>query len=155
MKKSNPTISIVFTKQQFFTVMKAVFLGNWMANGYRVDDLRKDYEQVEDYIFSLAPKFGLDKFMDHEKFDGDRYYPARVFEENTDVHRMHEAYDEESMWDKLAEGLGERDFFEKYTEAVIKHMSRDERFTKRTECIVIYEIEFEKYGLRRIRIRKK
>mgnify|MGYP001593158931 CR=1 FL=1 len=34
-------------------------------------------------------------------------------------------------------------------------MSRDERFTKRTECIVIYEIEFEKYGLRRIRIRKK
>ena len=26
---------------------------------------------------------------------------------------------------------------------------------KRTECIVIYEIEFEKYGLRRIRIRKE
>jgi len=44
--------------------MKAVFLGNWMANGYRTDDLRKDYEHVEDYIFSQAPIFGLDKFMD-------------------------------------------------------------------------------------------
>lgn len=125
-----------------------------MANGYRTEDLREEYEHIEDYIFSQAPKFGLGKFMDHEASDGDRFYPTRAFEENTDVHVMHEAYDEENMWEMLAEGLGDRDFLEKYTEMEIKRMSRDERFTKRTECIALYEIEFEKYGLRRIRIKK-
>ena len=154
MKKSIRTQFIPFTNEQFLNVMKAVFLGNWMANGYRTDDLRKDYECIEDYVFSQALKFGLDKFMDHEASDGDRFYPTRAFEEETDVHRMHEEYDEENMWDTLAEGLGERDFFETYTEAEIRHMSREERFTKLTECILVYEKEFEKFGLRRVRIQK-
>jgi len=67
---------------------------------------------------------------------------------------MHKAYDEENVWDMLDEGLGERDFFEKYTEMEIKSMTPDERFTKRTECVALYEIEFEKHGLRRLRIKK-
>jgi len=155
MKSNKLENTISLSKKQFEALMKVVYLGNWMANAYRTEDMKKDYEGIEDFIFSLAPSFGLDQYMDHEETDGNRYYPTRSFEEDTDVHVMHEAYDEESMWDKLADGLGERDFFEKYTQEEIKHMSRGERFAKLTECILIYEIEFEKYGLRRIRIQKK
>lgn len=146
---------IELTKKQFEVLLKIVYLGNWMVNAYRTDDLKKDYQNIEDLIFSLAPKFGFEKYIDHEQSDGDRYYPTNYFEEKTDVHTLHEAYDEENFWDELAERLGERDFFEKYSKDEINKMSQDERFTKMYECIDVYSDELERLGLERIRIKKK
>ena len=79
MDKNNKQ-TVEFTKEQFFSLMKAVYLGNWMANAARMDtkNFKKDYEQILDYIFSLAPKFGLEKYMDHDSSDGERYFPSRV-----------------------------------------------------------------------------
>lgn len=154
MTKKNKIQSIALTKKQFIILLKAIYLGNWMANAYRTDDMQKDYESIEDYIFSLAPRFGLGKYVDHKETDGNKYYPTSVFEETTDVHRLHEAYDEESFWDELAERLGERDFFEKYSQEAIEKMNRDEWFEKLYECIDFYNEEFEKFGLRRIIIKK-
>lgn len=39
---------ISFTKKQFLSLLKVVYLGNWMANAYRTNDLKKDYESIED-----------------------------------------------------------------------------------------------------------
>lgn len=147
--------TIELTKKQFEILLKAIYLGNWMANAYRTEDTRKDYEGIEDFIFSLAPEFGFAKYMDHQKFDGDRYYPTRYFEEETGVHELHEEYDEENFWDELAERLGERDFFEKYSKDEIEKMTQDERFTKMYECIDAYSEELEKFGLERIGVKKK
>lgn len=155
MTKSKDTeLKITLTKKQFEALLKVVYLGNWMANAYRTDDKKEEYENIENYIFSKAPLFGLEKYMDHEAADGDSYYPTRLFEETTDVHKLHEAYDDETMWDELAESLGERDFFEKYSEEEIKKMSREEWFDKQYQCIDKYNLEFEKYGLERIRLVK-
>jgi hypothetical protein len=35
--------------------------------------------------------------MDHEPTDGERYYPTMAFEEETDVHELHDEYDEETV----------------------------------------------------------
>ncbi len=147
--------TITLTRKRFKALLKAVYLGNWMANAYRTDDMLKEYENIEDYIFSLAPQFGLDKYMDHEESDGDRYYPTSIFEETTDVHRVQEAYGEETFWDELAERLGQRDFFKKYSVEEIKKMSREEYFTKLSDCIDTFNEEFEKFGLERLRVVKK
>jgi len=144
---------IEFTNEQYLALMKAVYLGNWVANAYRTEEMKEEYEKIEDYIFSFAQKFGLDQFVDHEETD--RYYPTRAFEEETDVHVLHNEYDEETVWDELAEWLGERDFFERYSEAEIEAMSRDERFIKRSECVDVYHEEFGKHGMERVRIAKK
>jgi len=154
MTKKADTKSITLTRKQFIALLKAVYLGNWMANAYRTEDKRNDYESIEDYIFSLTAQFGFEKYVDHEDSDGDRYYPTNFFEETTDVHKLHEEYDEETLWDELAERLGERDFMEKYTKDEIVKMPRDERFTKLSKCIDVYNEEFEKLGLQRIRIQK-
>lgn len=145
--------TVEFTNEQYLVLMKAVYLGNWMANAYRIDDKKKEYEGIEDYIFSFAPKFGLKKFMDHEETE--RYFPTRAFEEETEVHELHEEYDEETVWDELANWLGERDLFERYSEAEIKAMSRDEYFVKKSEYVAVYEEEFGKHGMERVRIEKK
>lgn len=127
--------------------MKAVYLGNWMANAWRTKDKAKDYEDIEDYIFSLAPKFGLDQYMNHQETDGNKYYPTMTFEKTTDVHSLHDAYDEETFWDELINRLGEIAFYKKYTKQQIKKMSQDERFTKLYECIDKIGEKMEKEGL--------
>src|SRR6266566_4067134 len=129
-KEKKQTIEL--TKKQFKALLKAVYLGNWMANAQRVDDKKKDYESIEDYIFSLAPQFGFDKYMDHDETDD---YPTGYFEETTDVDELHDEYDEETFWNELADRLGERDFFEKYTKEEIVNMSEEEWFAKLYECI--------------------
>ena len=147
--------TIELTNEQYLSLMKVVYLGNWMANAHRIDDMKKEYEAIEDYVFSFAAKFGQAQYVVHEPKDGDKYYPNRAFEEETDVHELHDEYDEETVWDELAQWLGERDFFECYSDAEIKAMSRDEHFIKMSECIIVYNKEFEKHGMERIRIEKK
>lgn len=154
MKSNNQKQTIELTKKQFIALLKVVYLGNWMANANRAKNMKKEHEGIEDYIFSLAPKFGLEKYMDHEASDGERYYPTGEFEENTDVHVLHDEYDEETFWDEMAERLGERDFFERYSLKEQKKMTKDERFTKLYECIDLYYDEFEKSGIKRIRMRR-
>ena len=145
--------SIQLSRKQFLALLKLTYLGNWMANAPRTQNMKEDYESIESFVFSFAPAFGFEKYMDHEESDGDRYYPTGLFEEETDVHKLHEEYDEETFWDELADRLGERDFYEKYSKEEIKRMDREERFTKLYECIDAVSDELEKYGLGRLRIR--
>lgn len=154
-KQEDKKQAIIFTRKQFQALLKTVYLGNWMANANRVNDMQKDYESTEDYIFSKASQFGLEKYVDHEETDGGRYYPTNLFEESTDVHKMHEAYDEETFWDELADHLGERDFMKKYSIEEIQKMTQEEYFVKLSECIDFYNEEFEKFGLERIEVKKK
>lgn len=154
MKNNKQTIE--FTKEQFLALMKAVYLGNWMANAQRTgsqeDPHKEDFEKISDYIFSLAPKFGLEKYMDHEPTDGERYFPTRGFEENTEVNELHEEYDEEIFWDELCERLGDRDFYNTCSEEVWNKMTQEERFTKMQECIIKWENEIEENGIGRLGI---
>ena len=155
MKEENKK-SIEFTKEQFLALMKNVYLGNWMANANRTgspkDPHFKEYEAIEDYIFSLAPEFGFEKYMDHEPRDGDRYFPTRLFEEETDVNKLHDEYDEQSFWDELSDRLGDRDFYKKYTKKDWEKMTREERFLKLQECIIEWEEELENNGIERLGI---
>jgi hypothetical protein len=154
MTNNNQKQSIELTNEQYQALMKAVYLGNWVANAHRIDDKKNDYEAIEDYVFSLAPKFGLSRYMDHDAVDGKRYFPTAAFENETDVETLHAEYDAETVWDELAQWLGEGDFFERYSETEIKAMSQDERFVKLSECIDVYEDEFAKHGMERVRIGK-
>lgn len=157
MKEENKT-SIEFTKEQFLTLMKTVYLGNWMANanrdGSKEDPHIKEYERMEDYIFSLAPQFGFEKYLDHESKDGERYFPTGLFEEETDVNKLHDEYDEETFWDELSDRLRDRDFYKKYSKKDWEKMTKDERFIKLQECIIKWEEELEKNGIERLGIIK-
>jgi len=155
--KNQDKKSIKFTKEQFLTLMKIVYLGNWMANANRdgspEDPHVKEYEKMEDYIFSLAPQFGFDKYLDHELTDGERYFPTGLFEEETDVNKLHDEYDEETFWDELPERLGDRDFYNKYSKEDWKKMiKKDERYMKMQECIIKWEEELENNGIERLGI---
>lgn len=147
--------TIELTQKQFLSLLKVVYLGNWMANANRAKNKAKDYEAIEDLIFSYASSFDLSRFVDHEPSDGDKYFPTRDFEENTDVHKFHEEYDEETFWDELCDRLGERDFYRKYSPEEIRKMSREDYFVKFQKCVTAWEIEMENEGLERLEIVQK
>ncbi len=156
MDKNNK-LTVEFTKEQFFSLMKAVYLGNWMANAARMDtkDFKKDYEQILDYIFSLAPKFGLEKYMDHDSFDQEKYLPSREFEEKTDVEILSDEYDEEVFWNEISDRFGSRDFTRAYGENKIGKMSDEERAAGLCRSIEEWSKEFEDHGLERLEIKQK
>jgi len=154
-KQTSKEQTIIFTKKQFVALLKAVYLGNWVANAYRDKKHIKDYEDIENYVFSKAPLFGLEKYMDHEETDGDMYYPTSLFEEITDVHIRHDEYDEETLWDELAERLGELKFRKSYSPQELAKFSQKEWFFKLSDCVDSFYEEFEKYGLERLKIETK
>ena len=147
--------NILFTREQYRALLKAVYLGNWMANAYRGDDALAEYESISDYIFSLAPLFGLAKYIDQEEAEHGHYEPTRFFEESTGVHRLHHEYDEESLWDELAEELGRRDMHARYTPEQIAAMTQNEWRDKLSTLIDAYDQEFTTHGIERLRIEQK
>lgn len=147
-------MKINFTKKQYLSLMKLVYLGNWLANASRLQDEQiKEYEETEGYIFSFAKGFGHSRYVEHEPEDGDRYFPTRYFEEEADVRGLIEDYDNETFWQEAADRFGDRDFIKKYSEEAIEKMDRDERFVKRMECEEKYEKEFEENGIERMEIK--
>lgn len=138
-------------KKQFERLMKVVYLGNWLINANR-DHPIKEYEAIEDLIFSLAGKFGLEKYVVHEPGDGSRYYPSRIFEEETDVDDFHEEYDEQTFWDELGDRLVHRDFVRKYGIKAIQNMTREERWTKLAEFEEYWANEINNHGIERLEI---
>ncbi|MFY9463377.1 MAG: hypothetical protein WAP52_04310 [Candidatus Sungiibacteriota bacterium] len=147
--------NIPFTREQYRALLKAVYLGNWMANAHRAEDALQEYERIADYVFSLAPLFGLAKYIDQDEAQHGHYEPTRFFEESTGVHGIHHEYDEEAFWDELAEELGRRDMFERHTEQEIAAMGNNEWMQKLAALIDAYDDEFIARGIERLRIAKK
>jgi len=145
-------MKINLTKKQYETLAKTVYLGNWMANANRTgqerDQYMKEYEEIMDYIFSLAPQFGFPKTFEHD-LECDEH------NKTTEVNRLHEEYDEQNFWEELPNILGERDFFRKYSEEERMNMTQEEHFTKMMECIIAWEQECEEYGIDRLEIIKQ
>lgn len=147
-------MKINFTKEQFERLMKLVYLGNWMANAHRTDDIIKKYEELEHYIFSFAKDFGLEKYVDDEEAKDGKFYPTRYFEEETDVNKLHDEYDNDTFWDEIVDRLARRDFIRKYGIKAIQKMSLEQRIEKEYEFEKEYEKEIDKHGIERLEIKK-
>lgn len=148
-------MKIEFTKEQFENLMEMVYLGNWMANAHRTDDMIEKYEDLESYVFSFAKEFGLEKYADDEVVEDGKFYPTRFFEEETDINELHDEYDDENFWTELPDRLGDRDFMRKYSKEDWEKMTQEERFLKRRECEIGWEKELEENGIERLEINGK
>ena len=70
-------IKFTLTKDQYENLIKLVYLGNWMINGIRLHDEQiKEYEELEQYIFSFAKDAGMEKYIVYD--DGSKkYFPSK------------------------------------------------------------------------------
>lgn len=147
-------MQIEFNKKQYENLLKLVYLGNWMANAHRADDRIEKFEELEHYIFSFAKDFGFPKYADAEMVGDGKFYPTRKFEEETEVHDLHDDYDNETFWHEIADRLSRRDFVRKYSMGEYKNMDTEERFEKMQEFDDKWDDEFEEYGIERLEVKK-
>ena len=146
-------MKIDFTKEQFENLMKMVYLGNWMANAHKTDDTIEKYSEIENYIFSFAKDFGFEEYVDDSDANKGKFYPTRMFEEDTDINTIHDDYNNDTFWDELVERLTIRDFRKKYSIEEITKMSSEERFSEMGKIEEKYADEVEEYGIDRLIIK--
>jgi len=140
-------MEIKLTKEQYENLLKIVYLGNWMINAIRSgneeDEQIEKYNEIEQYIFSFAKDAGLEKYIEFdEKYN--QFFPTVDLEQDEEIERYLQDYNDEIFWDELADRLGTRDFIRKYGIEAIEKMDPKERFLKNQEFIIKTELKISK-----------
>jgi|GEM_PF-328198 len=144
---------IAFTRQQFLTLLKAVYLGSWMVNSCRETDYNKDFEELESYVFTHAPKFGYDKYTLASYDDsGGSCSPSQDFEDDEKIHEYSDYYDNEIFWEELVRKLALRDVHKKYPKGKSKTLTKEQFFTELLDCESKWSKELEDHGVDRLEI---
>ncbi len=140
-------IKMEFSEEQFKTLLKLTYLGNWMVNSFQTDDIEDDCDDLESYILSFADEAGLEHYVDTEN-GNQRSYPSSVLEDELNVYI--DRYNNDTFWDELIERLAWRDFEKRYREEEIKKMTRTERLQNINPFIKKYSDEFSELGIENI-----
>ncbi|MDV6379261.1 hypothetical protein ORD22_13655 [Sporosarcina sp. GW1-11] len=141
-------MKINFTKKQFKHLLDLVHLGEWTANSTRdSEQLIKEYEELYQYINSLAKDFGYEEIIQYDQKLND-YYPTQEYENQ--FQPIIDANDNEVFWNELSIRLAKRDLAK---EAVVPR-DADERFKRLIEIEERYAEEFDENGLDRLVIMK-
>lgn len=149
-------IKIELTKEQYESLIKLVYLGNWMINAIRSgapgDERVKKYDDIEQYIYFFAEEIGLEKYVEFDK-ESNQFFPTKEFEESADIEQYREEYDDATFWEELIHRLARRDFIKEYGEDVIRKMDWKERMEKEDPFIEKCEKEFEENGIENLELR--
>ena len=142
-------MKIEISKTHYKTLVKALFLANWVVNCHKTDEPDDEFERLEQYILAQGKFFDLENVEFDEKHG--KYYHDSDFEMKTV--KLLDDFVDVSFWDELIERLAERDFVNTLGEKEILKMSQDECFTKFYEFADPYEAEFADYGIDNLVIR--
>ena len=154
MAKNEDTLNIGLTKKQYWNLLRATYMSDWMANAICDGDMKEDegIKKIRNHVFSFAKNMGFGGYVGHEEDIG--YYAELDLDDEPSVRALINRYDDHIFWEELSEILGERDFYRLYSEEAIKQMSDEERFVKLQECIIKYEKEFEERGVEKLELLK-
>jgi len=145
-------INIVLTKDKFYALLKAVYLGEYMANGYRTDDRIQELLDIEQDLLVLADRSGLQDLVEYDA-ELKKFFPTNEFDEM--MLAFIDDFEEESFWEELAYRLALRDMIREFGEKGLKKMSRmryaKELFGRQDR----YLLEEENYGLERLAVVQK
>ena len=130
-------MNIEFTSKQFRRLLDLAYIGNWVLNSARGNDRIKDFDEVESYLFSQCPKFGMNTLF--ELSEGE-IIPSKAFSEGG-IHEAIMDYEDAVFFEILAEELAHRDVAD-------GSISIEELFNRRE----LYIREFEKSGIANVSV---
>jgi hypothetical protein len=142
-------MDLKLNKSQYETLLRMVFLGNWVINGFKDKGKETATDDLENYLYAKARDFGL----------GDRI----VYDEDADAHFLtaeHEeplleeldAYKNDVFWDELMYRLADRDLVARFGEDNVDSMNPDERTKLENELADQYYKEFDANGLDNLKL---
>lgn len=101
-------MNVELSRDEFRLLLDLVYIGNWVLNSTRTTDPLKEYEQLQEKMFSLCAENNMRSLA--EKWSG-HYFPSRAYEEGG-IHDAIQKYEDDIFFDDLAEELARRDLGE-------------------------------------------
>jgi len=145
-------MEIKLSKEQYRSLIKVVYLGDWLANASKLYEQRdKEIEDIAEYIYSHANEFEIRDLSSYDK-ESNKTFPAVKLEEMLHEKFVDE-YDNDVFREELISRLAERDFVNKYTEEEISEMDPFERMSKIGEIEEKYEEEIVENELKNITVK--
>ncbi|MBI4252570.1 hypothetical protein HY623_00090 [Candidatus Uhrbacteria bacterium] len=109
-------MTIELTPAQYETLLKLVYLGEWMANGIRTEEERDEkIHQAAQHFYSYADEADAGALIEYDK-EYHQYVSTPALDDDAEIVRFREEYDDEVFWDELIEKLAMRDFANRYGE---------------------------------------
>jgi hypothetical protein len=144
-------MKIELANEQLASLAKLVFLGNWLANSWRNEDVIEEYDEVESLVLAEAAKHG---FEDYVEFDEEekKAFPSHELEEK--LTETVDFYNDNTFWDQLIYRMADRDYVRKYGEEAFDDLTTDKGMDKERPLVEKYEKEFNEHGLERLELRR-
>ncbi len=101
-------MNIDLTGKEFRRLLDLVYIGNWILNSTRTTDRFEDYDLVQEKVFSLCSKNGMNSLI--QVWHG-HVFPSRAYEDGG-IHEAIADYEDAVFFDILAEELARRDLGE-------------------------------------------
>ncbi len=143
-------MKIEFSQDQFETLLRLLYLGNWMANAYAEDEEgNTEFVELISYICARARDMGLSDLIGQDKEAGF----LEAFEEVEDLNEIIENYDDSVFLDKLIYNLAGRDMLNKFGEEKLEAMVDEEYFKIEGSYVQKYQEEFARNGIRNLTVK--
>ena len=134
---------ISFTDSQYKTLVKLVFLGEWVMNANKTKDYDKETAELSEYIYSKKENFALKHWFRELEFGGEEIVEKKILEFLKDV----EIYNEETFLVKLIDKLAERDIERGEGKAILEANPMFDELDAFYKLQGKYEDEIDKNGL--------
>ncbi|MBC8184574.1 hypothetical protein H8E88_26050 [candidate division KSB1 bacterium] len=145
-------MKIEFSKNELKALIELLYLGEYMFSVSEKDypEEKDKYTKVLQKIFKEADSAGLKEHVAHI----DRHEMGFTFEleENEDIREIVANYENESFWPELIMRFTTRDVIEKVGAEKFLNMEPSEQIAIRFDTEEVYEREFEKYGVKNLKI---
>lgn len=145
-------MKIEFSKDQFETLFKMLYLGNWMANAYNDDAENNQFSDFVSYVYGFAGDMGLGEMVDRDDEAG-LTFASTELQEDEQLNELIERYDDSVFLDKLIYNLAGRDMLDKFGEKKIQSMTDEQFFKEEGSFVQKYQEEFAKNGIQNLTVK--
>jgi hypothetical protein len=142
-------MDLKLNKSQYETLLRLVFLGNWVVNGFKDKDKEQATDDLENYLYAKARDFGLGDRIIYDE-DADAHFLTSAQEEP--LLEELDAYKNDVFWDELMYRLADRDLVARFGEDNVDSMNSDERAKMENELADQYYKEFDTNGLDNLKL---
>jgi len=148
-------IGLAFTPEQFKTLLRMVYLANTIANGQRETDHVREYDDLEQYIFSRAGDAGFPAAtFKHKALGETHHHPSQIFENDPELNKLMDEYEMTLLLEHLSLQLAERDIEQKEGIDAKNRMPAHDYEELLELYAEMYESEFNEFGFDRLIIEK-
>lgn len=146
-------MKIHLTKNEYRILIEMLTISEWVMHSHKIEsnEMCKQHDLLMQKLLSYHKDFKCDDLVNHDKTDN-VFYQTLIDEEDSLVNELIQEYETEVFWEELINRLAKRDLIEKQGAKKVAEMDPVTRFEGVSEESSKYHEEFEKTGLKNLRI---